>query len=172
MTVAAEDVRVRYVRVTNGTEETWSDRHDGVPIKLEPGASENIPLDMAAHFFGYHTDVKPATMLAHMARRQGWNHGDFVVQDAAIRARLAEEFFAKFKIEPVSYRLVPEAAAPPRRGKEPVPALTDEDDDKPITEPTDVKELARSGMRDPDAAPPASPGRGHPSRDPHGRRKE
>ena len=63
--------------------------------------------------------------------------------------------------------------AAPRRGKEAVPALTDEElDDKPITEPTDVKELARAGLRDPDAEPPAAPGRGHPKRDPIGRRRE
>jgi hypothetical protein len=168
----AEDVRVRYVKVTNGTDEIWSDRHDGVPITLKPGASENIPLDMAAHFFGYHTDVKPVQMLAHMAKRQGWNAGDFLIQDLAARQRLADEFFAKFKIEPISYRLVPEHEAP-RAKAAPVPALTDEElDEHPITEPTDVKELARAGMRDPDAQPPASPGRGNPSRDPHGRRRE
>ena len=171
---ATEDVRVRYVRVVNNTDKVWSDRHDGVPVTLQPGDSENIPLDMAAHFFGYHANVKPVTMLSHMARRQGWNSGDFTVQDPAVRQRLADEFFAKFQIEPVSYRLVPEhEVEPKRRSSAPVPALTDEElGDKSIREPTDVKDLARAGMRDPDAEPPASPGRGHPRKDPHGRRRE
>jgi hypothetical protein len=169
---ATEDVRVRYVRVINNTDQVWSDRHDGVPVTLQPGDSENIPLDMAAHFFGYSTNVKPVTMLNHMARRQGWNFGDFTVQDPAVRQRLADEFFAKFVIEPVSYRLVPEEQAPKRKANAPVPALTDEEVDNSIREPTDVKDLARTGMRDPDAEPPVSPGRGHPRKDPHGRRRE
>jgi hypothetical protein len=168
----AEDVRVRYVRVTNNTDAVWSDRHDGVPVTLKPGDSENIPLDMAAHFFGYSTNVKPVTMLAHMARRQGWNAGDFVVQDPAVRARLADEFFDKFRIEPVSYRLVPDHEPPKRKASEPVPALTDEELTKAMHEPTDVKDLARVGMRDPDAEPTPAPGRGHQRKDPHGRRRE
>jgi hypothetical protein len=168
------DVRVQYLRVTNGTDKPWSDRHDGVPVTLAPGQSQNIPLDMAAHFFGWHQHIDQATMLRHMARRQGWNAGDYIVQDPEVQRRLAAEFFETFQIEPVTYKLVEEKAPPARAaaGDEPVPALTDEELEQSIREPTDVKELARSGLKDPDAEGPQGPGRGHPRRDTHGRRRE
>jgi hypothetical protein len=113
------EARVHYVRVTNGLDFPFTDRYDGVPVTLPPGKSENLPLDMAAHFFGYHVDVDAATMLRHIARRQGWNTPDFVKQNEETRKTKAEEYFGKLKIEPVMYKLVPADDPDPKR---PVPA--------------------------------------------------
>jgi hypothetical protein len=123
--------RIHYVRVTNGLDTPFHDRYDGVPITIPPGHSENIPLDMAAHFFGYHPGIEPTTMLRYVAKRQGWNTPDYVKQDPATRKTLAEQLFAKLKIEPVAYKLVPASDPDPR---EPVPA-----DPDPEAEPPSVR---------------------------------
>jgi hypothetical protein len=166
-----EGVRVRYVRVTNGTEEVWSDRYDGVPVMLMPGESKDLALDMALHFFGYAPGADAATMLLHMAGRWAKTDGDWgsIRADAQMRKRVAEEFFKRFRIEPIVFKLVEErrGAAP----EAPVPADDQGDDDR-VREPTAVKDLAQAGMTDPDAEGPPSPGRGHPRRDQHGRRRE
>lgn len=165
----APEVRVQYVRVTNNSDQSWSDRHDGVPVTLPPGASQDVPLDMAAHFFGYHPGVTKVAMLRHMAKRCGWNTGDFVKQDQ--HERLAEEVFSKFLIEPVTFKLVEEPKAQRGAKHAPVPAMTDEEVGDRLHEPTDVKELAKAGLEDPDAEQTTA-GRGHHRRDQHGRRKE
>ena len=113
------EARVHYVRVTNGLAVPFTDRYDGVPVTLPPGKTENIPLDMAAHFFGYHPGVERATMLRHVARRQGWNTPDFDKQNPDTQKTLAEDYFDKLKIEPVMYKLVQVEEPDPKR---PVPA--------------------------------------------------
>ena len=118
--------RIHYVRVTNGLDTAFHDRYDGVPITIPPGKSENIPLDMAAHFFGYHPDVDGATMLRHVAKRQGWNTPDYVKQDPESRKTLAEQLFSKLKIEPVMYKLVPAEDPDPKKPIPADPAMTDE----------------------------------------------
>ncbi len=111
--------RLHYVRVTNGLDFPFTDRHDGVPVTIPPGKSETLPPDMAAHFFGYQLGVDPAAMLRHVSRRQGWNTPDFVKQNEETRKTKAEEYFGKLKIEPVMYKLVEDKTPDPR---EPVPA--------------------------------------------------
>ena len=114
-----ERQRINYVRVTNGLDFPFTDRHDGVPVTIQPGKSENLPLDMAFHFFGFHADVTPDTMLRHIAKRQGWNTPDFVKQNPETHKTLAQEYFDKLKIEAVAYKMVPVADPDPRK---PVPA--------------------------------------------------
>jgi hypothetical protein len=117
--VELEQQRIHYVRVTNGLPFPFTDRHDGVPVTIMPGKSENLPLDMAAHFFGYHPAVEPETMFRHIAKRQGWNTPEYVKQNPDTHKNLAQEYFEKLKIEAVAYKLVPVADPDPRK---PVPA--------------------------------------------------
>lgn len=123
---ALAESRVHYVRVTNGLDTAFHDRYDGVPITIPPGKSENIPLDMAAHFFGYHPGIEPAAMLRHVAKRQGWNTPDYFKQDPDTRKTLAESLFAKLKIEPVEYKLVPADDPDPKKPIPADPEMTDE----------------------------------------------
>lgn len=122
--------RIHYVRVTNNLDVAFNDRHDGVPVTINPGKSENLPLDMAAHFFGYHDGVKPETMLRHVSKRQGWNTPEHVKQDPISRKTLAEQYFAKLDIKPVKYRLVEETVDT----ESPIPA-------DPLPPPIDDDEL-------------------------------
>ena len=126
-----DQVRLKYVRITNGLDVPFTDRYDGVPITIAPGKSENLPLDMALHFFGYHYGIEPIAMFRHIAKRQGWNTPAFVKQNPETQKSLAQEYFDKLKIEPVSYRLVPEDAPDPRK---PVPAeqSIQSDDEEPV----------------------------------------
>lgn len=114
-----EQTRLRYVRVTNGLDQPFTDRYDGVPVVILPGKSENIPIDMAAHFFSPAFE-DPETMFRHVTKRQGWNTPEYLKDcgDGTGRSR-AREIFDAIKIEPVTYKLVPEITPDPR---EPVPA--------------------------------------------------
>jgi hypothetical protein len=114
-----EQQRINYVRVTNGLAFPFTDRHDGVPVTIQPGKSENLPLDMAAHFFGFHPGVKPETMYRHVAKRQGWNTPEYVKQNPETHKTLAQEYFDKLTIEAVAYKLVQVEKPDPKR---PVPA--------------------------------------------------
>ena len=124
-----EQTRLKYVRVTNGLAFPFTDRHDGVPVTIMPGKSENLPLDMAAHFFGSNFD--PHVMFRHVAKRQGWNTPEYVKQNPDTHKSLAQEYFDLLKIEPVNYKLVEEKLADPRT---PVPADPEliTDVDKPV----------------------------------------
>ena len=102
-----EQVRTKYIRVTNGNDFTFTDRHDGVPVQIEPGKSENFPLDMAEHFFGYRDGATPDQMFRHTSRRQGWNTTAHLKVGESGKT-LAQEMFDKIRIEPVMYRLVEE----------------------------------------------------------------
>lgn len=134
------DVRVRYLRVTNNTAQIWTDTYDGVPVTIMPEQTQQIPLDMAAHFFGWHPDVTPIEMMHHLARRRGWTDPKFQIYDDQIHEqKVADEVFRNFKIEPVTYKLVEER--PAARAREPVPALTDEEVDTSMHEPTSVKDV-------------------------------
>ncbi len=135
----ADQVRLKYVRITNGLDVPFTDRYDGVPVTIAPGKSENLPLDMAFHFFGYTYGVEPETMFRHVAKRQGWNTPAYVQQNPETHKTLAREYFDKLKIEAVSYRLVPEDAPDPRK---PVPAeqsLQSDEDETPRRAPARPK---------------------------------
>jgi hypothetical protein len=91
-----------------------------VPVRVPPGKSENLPVDMAEHFFGcVSSNFDPAVMLRHIAKRQGWNTPDFVKVDPKTGKNKAQEYFELLAIRPVMYKLVEVEDANPRT---PVPA--------------------------------------------------
>jgi hypothetical protein len=124
-------VRIKYVRVTNLGTVMFADRHNGVPLKIQPGETRNVPLEPAAHIFGWKPDVEPDVMFRHMQRRQGWNTPEYLAIDPESGLSKAQVQFCKLKIEPVLYKLVeverdpskpiaadpqpPEEPRPPRR---------------------------------------------------------
>jgi hypothetical protein len=137
MDLGAPDIQRHYVRLTNNGKIDFTDRHDGVPVCVEPGRTENFPLDMAAHFFGYHLDATADQMFRHTCKRQGWNTPAHLVKQESGKT-LAEELFASLKIEPVIYRLVeqkpyldapiaadpqPPVLQPPKLDKDELPPL-------------------------------------------------
>jgi hypothetical protein len=105
--LGSPDIRIHYVRVTNHATTAFTDRHDGVPVRLDPGASDNLPLDMAAHMFGYGYGVDQDTMFRHVCKRQGWNTPRHLEVQASGKT-LAQENFAKLEIKPVIYKMVEE----------------------------------------------------------------
>lgn len=109
--------RIKYVRVTNNGDIPFTDRHDGVPVRIDPGKSDNFPLDMAEHFFGNPSD--PATMFRHVCRRQGWNTPKHLQpSEEDPKKTLAELLFSKLDIRPVVYKMVEETVDL----NEPIPA--------------------------------------------------
>ena len=146
MSDPADDVRVKYVKVYNGLDVAFTDRFDGVPVSIPPGKTENFPIDMAQHFFGYHPGVDRMGMLRHVARRQGWNTPEYVKQDAVSHKTLADEYFDKLKIEPVLYKLVQVDADT----SEPIPA---DPQPEPVNE-YPVDNSARQNVAEADARPP------------------
>lgn len=124
-----ENVRVHYVRVVNNLPFAFTDRHDGVPVTIQPGKSENLPLDMAAHFFGYtHHGIERAVLFRHTAKRQGWNTPDFAKVDPDSGKSKAETWFDMLRLEPVIYKMVP---AEPADLQSPVPAEYEDDETAP-----------------------------------------
>jgi hypothetical protein len=111
------NTRIEYVRLTNNLPFAFTDRYDGVPFTVAPGKSENLPAEVAAHFFGY--DPDPAAMMRHMAKRQGWNTPEFVKVNEATGKNKAQEYFDALKIDRVTYKLTPVEDVDPR---EPIPA--------------------------------------------------
>lgn len=112
--LGAPDLRIHYVRVTNNLDVPFTDRWDGIPVTLEPGKKDNLQLDMAAHFFGYHYGVDPEVMFRHICKRQGWNTPAHIKPGESGKS-LAREMFDKLKIEPVVYKVVevePDTDAP------------------------------------------------------------
>lgn len=101
------NIRTRYVRITNNGDTAFTDRHDGVPVSIAPGRSDNLPLDMAAHFFGYHDGVTQDAMFRHVCRRQGWNTPAHI-RPGENGKSLAEALFATLEIKPVTFKLVEE----------------------------------------------------------------
>jgi hypothetical protein len=101
------EVRIKYVRVTNNGDIPFTDRHDGVPVRIDPGKSDNFPLDMAEHFFGNPSD--PETMFRHVCRRQGWNTpAHLQPSEENPRMTVAQMLFSKLEIKPVVYKMVEE----------------------------------------------------------------
>lgn len=114
------EARLNYVKVKNGLPFDFTDRHDGVPVRLPPGKEENLPIDMAEHFFGCISgNFDPAYMLRHIAKRQGWNTPDFVKADEATGKNKAQQYFDMLTIRPVMFKMVEVEDADPRT---PVPA--------------------------------------------------
>jgi len=63
--------RIERVRVTNRNAFLLSDMHDGVPYEFPPGVTVTIPVEAAAHMFGWPAEEQE--MHLYMARRYGWN---------------------------------------------------------------------------------------------------
>jgi hypothetical protein len=103
--LGAPDLRIHYVRVINHLDVPFTDRWDGIPVAIMPGKSENLQLDMAAHFFGYYYQADPQTMFRHTCKRQGWNTPAHLARQESGKT-LAEELFAKIEIVPVVYKMV------------------------------------------------------------------
>ena len=123
--LGAPDLRIHYVRVTNRLDVPFTDRWDGIPVAIMPGKSENLQLDMAAHFFGYHYEADPKAMFRHTCKRQGWNTPKHLELQASDKT-LAEELFAKIEIAPVVYKMVevsPDTDAPIPADIEELPEL-------------------------------------------------
>lgn len=105
--ITAPDVRLHYVRLTNHLDVPFTDRHDGVPVSIGPGKSDNFPLDMAAHFFGNVMD--PAASFRHVCKRQGWNTpAHLKPSETNPDKTVAELLFSKLEIKPVIYKMVEE----------------------------------------------------------------
>jgi hypothetical protein len=65
---------------------------------------------MATHFFGSTFD--PQAMFRHLSKRQGWNTPAYLKVNPETGKTLAEENFAKLKIEPVIYKMVEDRSDP------------------------------------------------------------
>ena len=106
--ITAPDVRLHYVRLTNHMDVPFTDRHDGVPVSIGPGKSDNFPIDMAAHFFGDVMD--PQASFRHVCKRQGWNTpGHLKASETDPSRTVAQELFSKLEIRPIVYKMVEEA---------------------------------------------------------------
>lgn len=103
--LGAPDLRIHYVRVTNKMDVAFTDRWDGIPVAIMPGKSENLQLDMAAHFFGYYYEADQAAMFRHTCKRQGWNTPKHLELQESGKT-LAQELFDKIEIVPVVYKMV------------------------------------------------------------------
>jgi hypothetical protein len=127
--LGAPDLRIHYVRITNHLDVPFTDRHDGVPVSIPPGKSDNLPLDMAAHFFGYAYEVPRDVMFRHVCKRQGWNSPAHIKTGESGQS-LAEELFSKLEIKPVVYKMVEQTVdtdAPiPADPELPTPAADDD----------------------------------------------
>jgi hypothetical protein len=115
--LGAPDLRIHWVRVTNHGKTPFTDQFDGIPVAIPPGKSENLQLDMAAHFFGYSYEVANDLMFRHTAKRQGWNTPKHVIPGEDGKT-LAETLWANIEINPVIYKMVEEKVDT----SEPIPA--------------------------------------------------
>lgn len=124
--------RTKYVRLTNNGDIAFTDRHDGVPVRVEPGKADNFPMDMAAHFFGYYDGAAPEAMFRHVCKRQGWNTPAHLMTDESGKT-LAQRLFNGLDIRAVMYKMVeekidtdapiPADPQPPKYGENDLPAL-------------------------------------------------
>lgn len=116
-----------HVRVNNGNDFTITDRFDGVPFNFAPGKDVQMPLETAAHFFGWRVDQDGQIHvavgedgavfadLAHVCRRWGWNtvnpkrlpDGTLESLGEAVErtARTTAEWVSKIKLTAISYTL-------------------------------------------------------------------
>ena len=105
--ITAPDVRLHYVRLTNHLDVPFTDRHDGVPVSIGPGKSDNFPIDMASHFFGNVMD--PPASFRHVCKRQGWNTPAHLKPSEADPSKtVAEMMYSQLEIKPVIYKMVEE----------------------------------------------------------------
>jgi hypothetical protein len=111
------DERIARVRVTNGLQQVYSDRYDGVPISLQPGEMKIFDLETAAHIFGWHPGASVEEITRYVGKRQGWNSTAHLARDDSGRT-LAERMGALIKLEPVYYKVIEEGADP----NAPIPA--------------------------------------------------
>src|SRR5437870_136412 len=137
--LGAPDLRIHYVRVTNSLDVPFTDRWDGIPVSILPGKSDNLQLDMANHFFGYHYEVTPEVMFRHVCKRQGWNTiGHLKVEDNG--KTVAQNLFDKISIVPVVYKMVEvkQDLGAPIPADPPLPAV-----EKPPADPDDLPPLPK-----------------------------
>lgn len=109
MDLAEQNIRHAYIRVTNKSDQPFTDRYDGIPVTIEAGKSDNLQLDMALHMFGYFPDCPSDVMFRHVCKRQGWNTpAHMKIGDDGLT--LAQRLFSQIEIKPVIYRMVEETA--------------------------------------------------------------
>ena len=129
----SDKVRIKYLRVFNLGEAMFTDRHDGVPLRIKGGESKHVPLNVALHIFGWHPEATPEQLFKHIQRRQGWNTPAYLAVDETGKT-LAEKKFAELKIEPVLYKLVEVE----RDGSVPIPADPELPEEAPRSAPRRV----------------------------------
>jgi len=105
-----EQQRLSYVKVTNRFDKPYVDMFDGIPVTIDPGGSQNIRPEQAAHFFGYFDGASKEHMLRHTSKRQGWNTSAHLAVDDSGKT-LAERLFDNLVIEPITFKLVEESPA-------------------------------------------------------------
>ena len=130
----SEQVRIKYLRVFNLGDVMFTDRHDGVPLKIKPGESKHVPLNVALHIFGWRPEATPEELFRHIQRRQGWNTPKMLEIDPTTGKSHAETNFSKLKIEPVLYKLVEVE----RDGSVPIPADPELPEETPRSAPRRV----------------------------------
>ena len=97
----AEPPRILHVRVLNRNDFPLHDMYDSVPYTFAPGVAVSIPVDAAAHIFGWYEDGDPVVMRRYCQRRFGWN------TPAMQQSNVHNDWFDKLDIKPMLYRLVP-----------------------------------------------------------------
>lgn len=97
----AEPPRILHVRVMNRNDFPINDMYDSVPYVFEPNLPISIPVDAAAHIFGWYEGVDPQQMRRYCQRRFGWN------TPAMQASNQNNDWFDKLDIKPMLYRLVP-----------------------------------------------------------------
>jgi len=105
--LGAPDIRHHYLKVTNRGDTDYTDRHDGVPITIKRGDSQNLPLDIAAHMFGYGYGVADDVMFRHACKRQGWNTPAHLKLGEDGKT-LAQTLWSNLVLSPVIYKMVEE----------------------------------------------------------------
>src|SRR5215469_1360524 len=91
----SDQVRIKYLRVYNLGETMFTDRHNGVPLKIPPGQSKHVPLDTALHIFGWRPEATPEELFKHIKGRQGWSTPKRREIDASTGKSHAETNFSK-----------------------------------------------------------------------------
>ena len=135
---------VRYVKVVNRNEFTLHDHYDGRPYVFPPGEERTIPLDAAAHIFGFTSTATEEECRTHCIKRFGYNTPE------RMKGGGHETFWDCLQLTPMLMRLVEQ------RAEEDAPE--DEPEDEPIVRRRRYSR-GRRGKRvlTPRAEPPAIP---------------
>jgi len=88
------------VRICNHNPFDLTDRCDNIPYTFATDMDVDIPLDAAAHLFGFHMNATEEEMFKHCSKRFGWNTPMHAAK------KLDWEFFDNLEIRPVHYKLV------------------------------------------------------------------